>query len=50
MFPTGCQAARPPVWGGVTLIIDSLLLAVVAALQSRTLAPHFNNITNGEEG
>lgn len=35
---------------GVTLITASLLLAVVAASQSRTLAPHYNSITNGEEG
>lgn len=47
------QAARlldPRLGGRVTLITDSLLLAVVGALQSRTLAPHYNNITNGEEG
>lgn len=48
--PQAARLLNPRLGGRVTLIADSLLLAVVAALQSRTLAPHYNNITDGEEG
>lgn len=45
MFPTGSQASGP-LCGGHT--DHRQAAAVVAALQSRTQAPHYNNISRGE--